>query len=694
MTSNFKFCVINLFLTIFYFFQAPSYGSVSPYGIYKNLESDHDQEGLFASKNNQQVSSAREDIDKVQGVQSGPLEISQEEESLPLYPPLFNGSLGHSNSNNMEQLYVTNNRGNQNYGSPQYSDRNPGLSAYRTQSEIIISANTNSSDGKLEEKYINSDGIQEVEAPNLYQGGNSGRYQYREENSDEKENSEQAKSDTSNVENSKKVRTFQSSVYGNYGVKDSDSEKMSNETREVVNQLYTTYPWTYKVSKGRAAIPKNSENEEKETSESSVSNSQVQSQSEIRKASLQRNRSRFTVEGGLKKEVRNDLRPRKRSKENSEIKKLENGTSENIKVENENVATEKYDLQTDTSVAISEIGIHEFKNDTKVLGKEEKSIIGGTNCTEEDNSKCTNDKKEESSEKEMKETMTAEDLKKFFIEESKRFENVLKTVEEESKAIKEESKSVEEELKSTAEKSKSEEGLKSVKGEIKFGKGEIKSVKEETKSFKEEKPSQTERTITEPTFKTDNQKLNEKVYVVTPSNRFINRTRFDTGMRKTPKKGRGEIRNSNSSVKVEIRKPVIQPPRVSIIDVRFNNKLRNNTKSNSTLKMEIPKTTPPTHISRIYAKNRVNDRLQSNLKVNKPEEKAGKENKAGKEEKKSEETKKSPDTMSKEEKQKEELHTRMAKLFPKARNNKSKNETEVIVTIKEESTIKNNTQES
>lgn len=671
--------MINFSLINFSFFQAPSYESGSSYGIDENTESGHDQPGLFVSKINQKLSSAREDIDTFQGVQNGQLEISQETESLPLYPPLFNGSMGLSISNDKEQPYVTNRRRNKNDGLPsQYSAHHPGLGAYRTQSGIITSANTNINDEQLQAKYIKYDGIREVEAPNLYQSKNRGIYQYREENSDEGENVEQVKSDTSNVENSKKISILQPSDHGNYRLEDSNSAKMNNETTEVVKQLYATYPWTYRYSKGRDVIVKASENVErakKESTESSVSNSQVQTQSESRKASLQRSRSRFTVDGDLKKVVRNDSSLRKRSKDNSEIKNFANETSEN-----KNAAAENSDIQTDTSAAISEIDIHESNNDTKVLERKDKSRIKDNYCAEGGNLNCTKAKKEESNEKEIKVTVTAEDFNTFFKKESKRFEDVLKTVEEESKAIEEESKSIAKELKPPEEDSKSIE--RSVKKEIKSSIGE-------SKSLKEEKPSQTEKATSESTFKTNNEKLNENVYVVNPSNRFtimINRTRLETKAKKSPKDAKEETRKSNSSINAEIRKRIIQAPRPPIIDSRFNRKLKNNTnsvKKNTTVRTEIPKTTPPTHISRIYAKNRLNDRFKSNLKELQPEDKVRKEVKAKKEEKKSE-TEKSMDVMSKEDKQKEQLHMRMAKLFPKAHDNRPKNESEVIVKIEEE----------
>ncbi|XP_033223731.1 trichohyalin-like [Belonocnema kinseyi] len=655
---------------------APSFGSASSYGINEDTELGH---GFFVSKNNQKVSSARDDIDKFQGVQNSQLEISQETESLPLYPPLFNGSSELSISNENEQLHVANSRRNKNDGSSsQYSVHRPGLGAYRTQSEIITSENSNIDDEKLQEKYINHDGIREVEAPNLYQGKNRGTYQYREENWDQEENVEQAKSDTKDIENSKKVRISQPSDYGNDKIEDSNSAKMNNGTTEIVKQLYATYPWTDRLSKGRDAIAKASENEErgkKESTESSISNSQVQTQSESRRASLQRSKSRFTVDGNLKKVVRNNSSLRKRSKDNSEIQNLLNETSEN-----KNVAADNSSIEIDTSAAISEIDIYDSNNYTKLLESKEKSRVNDSYCSEEDDLKCTQAEREESTKKEMKVKVTAKDLKKFFIEESKRFEDVLKTVEEESRDNQEETKSIAKEL------NPSKEDIKAVERSVKK---EIKSATGESKSLKEDKSSQSGKTTTVSTFKTNTEKSNEKVYVVTPSNRFttrINRTRLDRRTNKSYEEVKEGMRKTNSSIRAEIRKPNILASRPPIIDGRFNRKLKNNTnsvKQNTTVNMEIPKTTPPTHISRIYAKNRFNDRLKSNLKEPKSEEKDEKDVKAKKEEKKSE-TEKSLGVRSKEDKQKEQLHMRMAKLFPKAHDNKLKNEAVTIEKIEEE----------
>ena len=677
-----------LVIIIFNFFQAQPYRYGSHFEAYsQNINRDQDQQGLFASENNQEVSSAREGIEKVKGNQTSQLELSHVMDVLPHYPPIFNSSFGLSESKDKDTIYVTYDKGSQNSdhsdplsgSSSGYSDH-PGLGAYQTQTKILYFPMKNISD----EKYIFHDGIREVLAPDLSQHENRGPYKFTEDDAGEESDSK-PKSDTENPKNSTAVSTEHSWNYENYGAKNSEkfekisenSDSRSNETSEVVRKLFASYPWNYRVSKGRFVAPKTSEDEGKESTESlaSTSNSQVQSQLDIRKTSPQRNRSRYNVDGNLKKDVRNNSRSRervifnnKKSESHSlENQKLESQYSDGKKLENpnfeeKNLSNQKSDIQTNLSKTIFEDNFQESKNVTKVLETEGKSKI------EDDKEKG---KKNETFKEEVKDTISTGELNKFYEEESKNLDDVLRTVEIESKAMEEESKTVEK---------------------------KSKTVNEKSKSLKEERSSHSKKTTTEATPKAEKQKLSSNVYIVTPSNRLNSRTKFDIRTKKSPKE---EVKKTDS-VKVEIRKPTIQGSRVSIREGRFTKKFKNNTsliksnstlqvenlqlKSNSSIKMKNLKPTPETHISRIYAKNRAKDKLISISRTLKPEEKMKNEEK----QESKREIEKFSGTMSEIEKQKEELHLRMAKLFPKFVNNKPGNDTEVFVTVKDESEIKLN----
>lgn len=685
----------------------------SPPESYENIQNG--QSPIYNLEENQRFSSAREDISNLQMSQTSGLELSDKKESLPLYPPLFNGSFGQNNLNNKNEIYVTNSReaGNlkSSSGPKRESSPYPGLGAYKSDFRII-SLPKNISYPNIEEEYISNAGIQEVEAPNLSQAENRGTYQFSEiENIDDESNS--------NIESTKKIRNSHSSDYGNYGLTDSenleksqeDSVSKLNETDESLKTISASYPWKYKISKDNSDVSKPEEDNKKVL---------LDSQQENRNSSL----SKISVDD-TKKKVRNDSRFRNRIRSRNrgiEIKnkktanqtleinsEQENKTTENDLPKNGEkesiLAREKEEVEKPiTAEKVKEFFLKESKRFEEVL----KTVEGESEAIEEEikstkNSESSKDTKElkitEESKVDEKESKSEKskdiqeskvhgkevETEKLKNEESKPKE-ITKGVKEESMSVEEESKAIKEELNAV------KEDLKAVREELKVSRLKSKSIIKESKTTAEEKSKESnsenlKESISEevnlksenipleqlfnakeklnqeklPEIKKpeENEKLNHKIYVVTPESRITNKTRSDLRLRKSNKK-------SNSTIRFELKKP-----KFSIADSRFKNKLQNGTnivKSNSTVKTESSKPTPPSHISRIYAKNRSLDKLKYKAKKVKIVE--------------SEENKKT-ENESKETSKVEKPKVRISKFSPRIRNFKPKGDTKIALTSDE-----------
>lgn len=636
---------------------------------------------FYRSEENRQFSSAREDINNLQRSQTSELEISENKESLPLYPPLFNSSFGQNISNNRNnQIYVTNGNNNlkSSSGPKRESQPYPGLGAYKTELKIV-NLPLNISHANIEEEYISNVGIQEVEAPNLSQAENRGIYQFSEI-----DNIEESKGNKK-IENSKKIRNSQNydSIDSNNSEKNFNSNDSISNVTEIDESLKTisaSYPWDYRSTNNKFNISIAEDDKIKVSNSQSVSKSESDEKKNVRNESRLRTNRIRTRNREIKNKNLNPVEEKNSQQENKSKDITENKKIEELKVTEE---TEEKDNEMEkplTAEKVKEFFLKESKRFEQVL----KTVEEESEAIKEETAKVNSQNNEDLSSKDTKEELKINPEEKLKIntkeikdneENSKNQETKIKnqteesekltikkelkptieipskiekiTIEDNSKAIKdaleavkEDLKAVKEELKVSREKSKLQKEIKSEETpkseDSKFinenaKKERIKPVRKLTKSKIEEKlktkeiisdeklksfeddiplkmlfntrENSQEKLSTEIKNSEENEKLQQKISIVSDS-RITNKSRSRKPLNK-------EMKKSNST-RFELKKP-----KISILDGRFRSKLKNTTsnilKSNSTVKNEATIiTTPPSHITRIYGKNRSVDKLKYN----------------------------------------------------------------------------------